>query len=108
MTSVQEFITSDQYLGALTINVNLPKKLDLDQLQAKEKLQLLETVLIRISENMRRNYQKYRGTYRFISRPLKEVITDYSVHVDPTMIVNQKLPQKRPLVRSGMSMIKRL
>ena len=97
LTSVQEFITSDQYLGALTINVNLPKKLDLDQLQAKEKLQLLETVLIRISDNMRRNYQKYRGTYRFISRPLKEVITDYSVHVDPTMIVNQKITAEKTI-----------
>ena len=97
LTSIKEFITSDQYLGALTINVNLPKKLDLDQLQVRENLQLLETALIRISENMRRNYQKYRGTYRFISRPLKEVITDYSVHVDPTMIVNQKITAEKTI-----------
>ena len=97
LTSIKEFITSDQYLGALTINVNLPKKLDLDQLQVRENLQLLETALIRISENMRRNYQKYRGTYRFISKPLKDVITDYSVHVDPMMIVNQKITAEKTI-----------
>ena len=97
LTSVKEFITSDQYLGALTINVELPKKLDLRQLQPKENLQLLETVLIRISENIRRNYKKYRGTYRFVSRPLKDIITDYSVYVDPTMIVNQKITAEKTI-----------
>lgn len=97
LTSIKEFITSDQYLRALTINVNLPKKLNLDQLQAKEKLQLLETILVRISENLRRNYRKYQGTYRFISKPLKDVITDYSVHVDPMMIVNQKITAEKTI-----------
>ncbi|HEO1832475.1 TPA: hypothetical protein VAM22_003804 [Acinetobacter baumannii] len=47
--------------------------------------------MTRISENIRRNYQKYRGTHRFISKPLKDVITDYSVHVDPNMMVNQRI-----------------
>lgn len=91
LESIKEFILEKQYLGGLTINVNLPKVLNLNGLQAKEQLQLLEVILTRISENMRRNYKKYRGTYRFISKPLKEVITDYSVHIDPNMIVNQKI-----------------
>ena len=71
--------------------MNLPSKLNLSDLPPQEKLQLLETVLTRISENIRRNYQKYRGTYRFISKPLKDVITDYSVHVDPNMMINQRI-----------------
>lgn len=91
LSSVEEFLSDSQYLGSLIINVNLPSTLDLNNLPPSEKLQLLETVLTRISENIRRNYQKYRGTHRFISKPLKDVIMDYSVHVDPSMMVNQRI-----------------
>lgn len=91
LSSLDEFLSDSKYLGGLTINVNLPSKLNLSDLPPHEKLQLLETVLTRISENIRRNYQKYRGTYRFISKPLKDVITDYSVHVDPNMMINQRI-----------------
>lgn len=91
LSSINEFLSDPQYLGGLTINVNLPNTLNLVDLPPHERLQLLETVLTRLSENIRRNYQKYRGTHRFISKPLKEVITDYSVLVDPSMVVNQKI-----------------
>lgn len=89
--SINEFLTDSKYLGGLTINVNLPNTLNLSDLPPHEKLQLIETVLTRIAENMRRNYQKYRGTYRFISKPLKDVITDYSVYLDPKMMINQRI-----------------
>ncbi|TMS55170.1 DEAD/DEAH box helicase family protein [Acinetobacter lwoffii] len=89
--SIQEFILDQHYLGGITINITLPIMLDLNKFHPQEKLKFLETVLTRISENIRRNYQKYRGTHRFISKPLKDVITDYSVHVDPNMMVNQRI-----------------
>src|SRR5690606_26219990 len=95
LSSIHEFMRDAQYLGALTINVNLPNTLNLSDLQAQEKLQLLENILTRISENIRRNYKKDRGTHRFIGIPLKEVITDYSVHVDPKMVVNQKITAEK-------------
>ena len=91
LSSVDEFLSESQYLGGLTINVDLPNTIDLKNLPPREKLQLLETILTRISENIRRNYKKDRGTHRFISTPLKDVVTDYSVYVDPSMIVNQKI-----------------
>ena len=91
LCSINEFLTDSRYLGGLTINVSLPNTLNLTDLHSHEKLQFLETILTRISENIRRNYQKYRGTHRFISKPLKEVIADYSVHVDPNMMVNQRI-----------------
>ncbi|MFV5426689.1 DEAD/DEAH box helicase family protein [Acinetobacter towneri] len=91
LCSINEFLTDSRYLGGLTINVSLPNTLSLTDLHSHEKLQFLETILTRISENIRRNYQKYRGTHRFISKPLKEVIADYSVHVDPNMMVNQRI-----------------
>lgn len=89
--SINEFLTNSRYLGGLTINVNLPNTLNLMDLQPHEKLQFIETILTRISENIRRNYQKYRGTHRFISKPLKDVITDYSVYIDPKMMINQRI-----------------
>lgn len=97
LSSIKEFLSDSQYLGGVTINVDLPNTLDLSDLPPHEKLQLLETILTRISENIRRNYQKHRGTHRFISKPLKEVITDYSVHVDPSMIVNQKITSEHTI-----------
>lgn len=89
--SINEFLTDSKYLGGLTINVNLPNTINLRDLLPHEKLQLIETVLTRISENIRRNYKKDRGTHRFVGKPLKEVITDYSVYVDPNMMVNQRI-----------------
>ncbi|WP_151868844.1 DEAD/DEAH box helicase family protein [Acinetobacter soli] len=91
LCSINEFLTDSRYLGGLIINVSLPNTLNLTDLHSHEKLQFLETILTRISENIRRNYQKYRGTHRFISRPLKDVITDYSVYLDPKMMINQRI-----------------
>lgn len=96
LDSMQEFITSTDYLGDLTINVTLPHTVSLADLQPREKLQLLETVLVRIADNIRRNFNKAIGTYRFTSKPLKEVIQDYSTFIDmhPTMHVNQRIEVK--------------
>ncbi|ECD1390163.1 TPA: DEAD/DEAH box helicase family protein [Salmonella enterica subsp. enterica] len=91
LTGIREFIRSDAYLGKLTITVIVPQSLDFTTVPAKDKLHLLETVLLRISENVRRNDQKVKGTYRFISQPVKEVIKDYSLHIDPSVVINQKI-----------------
>lgn len=93
LSSIKEFITSTDYLGDLVINVTLPHSVTLDDLTAKEKLQLLETVLVRIADNIRRNFNRVMGTYRFISRPLKDFICDYSTYIDmnPATYVNQRI-----------------
>ncbi|MEY5092662.1 restriction endonuclease, partial [Salmonella enterica subsp. enterica serovar Corvallis] len=91
LTGIREFIRSDAYLGKLKITVIVPQSLDFTTVPAKDKLHLLETVLLRISENVRRNDQKVKGTYRFISQPVKEVIKDYSLHIDPSVVINQKI-----------------
>ena len=96
LDSIQEFITSTDYLGDLTINVTLPHTVSLTDLQPREKLQLLETVLARIADNIRRNFNKVIGTYRFTSKPLKDVIKDYSTFIDmnPAMYINQRIEAK--------------
>lgn len=97
LTSIREFIRSDDYLGKLEITVNVPQALDFATVPAKEKLFLLETILLRISENVRRNYQKVKGTCRFVSQPVKDVIKDYSLHVDPSVIMNQKITAEQTI-----------
>ncbi|WP_227632092.1 hypothetical protein, partial [Klebsiella pneumoniae] len=49
LTSIREFIHSKAYLGKLKITVTVPESLDFSGVPAKEKLYLLETVLLRIS-----------------------------------------------------------
>lgn len=96
LKSMNEFITSTDYLGDLTIDIRLPNNITLKDLTAKEKLQLLETVLARIADNIRRNFNKAIGTYRFTSRPLKDFIKDYStfIHMNPATYVNQRIEAK--------------
>lgn len=91
LTSMNEFITSNSYLGKVKIDIKLPQSLSINNLTNKEKLNCLGNVLSKIADNIRRNYRKYKGTYEFISQPLKDVITDYSLHIDPSMIINQRI-----------------
>lgn len=97
LTGICEFIRSDDYLGKLKITVTVPQTLDFSAVLAKEKLTLLETVLLRISENVRRNDQKVKGTYRFTSLPVREVIKDYSLYIDPSVTVNQKITAEQTI-----------
>lgn len=91
LTSINEFILSDDYLGKVKIDIKLPQSLELDNLTCQDKLHCLENVLSKIADNIRRNYRRYKGTYEFISQPLKDVITDYSLHIDPSIVINQRI-----------------
>ena len=82
LTSMKEFIESDKYLSKIIINLEVPEKLDVSAIAAKEKLDLLKEVLTRIKDNIKRNYIKYKGTYKFISRPIREVVKDYSQYIE--------------------------
>lgn len=94
LKSVAEFITSKSYLGGVKVVVRLPDKIDLDQVSAIEKLSLLEEVLTRIAKNISRNFHKSIGTYDFVSMPIREVVKDYSIQIDPSKIVNQRISDK--------------
>lgn len=97
LSSIREFIRDERYLGKLKITVTVPQGLDFSTVPAKEKLALLKTVLTRISENVRRNDHKFKGTYRFTSQPVREVIKDYSLHIDPSVIINQKITAEQTI-----------
>lgn len=97
LNGVREFICSDNYLGKLKITVMVPQALDFSAVSATKKLHLLETVLLRISENVRRNDQKVKGTYRFTSLSIREAIQDYSRYIDPSVTVNQKITSEHTI-----------
>lgn len=82
LSSIKEFIRSEKYLGKLTINVEIPENITLENISPKEKLGLVKEVFQRISDNIRRNYKKFKGTYNFTSKPIREIIKDYSLYID--------------------------
>lgn len=93
LISIKEFIENDQYLSKITISVEVPENLDISSISAREKLEILKEVLNRIKGNITRNYTKYRGTHKFISMPIKDVVRDYSQYIEANngSIANQKI-----------------
>jgi len=82
LTSIKEFIESGKYLKKLTINIEIPDNLKLEDISPKETLGLIKEIFQRIAENIRRNYQKFKGTYNFTTIPIREIIKDYSLYID--------------------------
>ncbi|EHP9665598.1 DEAD/DEAH box helicase family protein [Escherichia coli] len=95
LKSIRNFIRGSEWLGNVKITVTLPEKMSLAEVMPAEKLSLLEQVLSRIAESIRRNNQKFRGTYRFTSQPVREVIKDYSLYIDPSVVINQKITAEK-------------
>lgn len=93
LSSVKEFIESDKYLSNITINLEVPEKLEVSDIAAREKLDILKEVLNRIKDNITRNYIKNKGTYKFISTPIKDVVKDYSQFIEDyhSATANQKI-----------------
>ena len=93
LSSIKEFIESDKYLRNINISLEVPEKLEVNTIAAKEKLDLLKEVLNRIKDNITRNYTKYRGTYKIISMPIKDVVRDYSQYIEANngSTANQKI-----------------
>ncbi len=96
LRSIKEFIRSEKYLGKLTINVEIPKNITLEKISSKEKLDLVKEIFQRIADNIRRNYKKFKGTYNFTSKPIKEIIKDYTIYIDTYNVStsNQKIEAK--------------
>lgn len=85
LKSINEFITSEEYLAGVKINIKIPSTVTLRDLSAKDKMQLLQNVLLKISNAIRKNYYKNEGTYDFVGKPIKDFIKDYRVYIDPPL-----------------------
>lgn len=75
LSSASQFVTSDTYLGGLTVSVRgLPE--DLDNLTARQKLDIAQYVLHQIESGVKRESVEYIGTKDFIPCFIKDRFTD--------------------------------
>lgn len=79
LNSKSEFITSDKWLGELKIDAIVP--FNTERLSPLEKLIATEKCLRYIQSNIKRNFSKKRGTNKFISIDIKDIVTPYSKKV---------------------------
>lgn len=75
LASASQFVTSDTYLGGVTVSVRgLPA--DLDNLTARQKLDIAQYVLHQIESGVKRESVEYIGTKDFKPYPIKDRFTD--------------------------------
>ena len=75
LASASQFVTSDTYLGGVTVSVRgLPD--DLDTLTARQKLDITQYVLHQIESGVKRESVEYIGTKDFKPYPIKDRFTD--------------------------------
>ena len=73
--SASQFVTSDTYLGGVTVSVRgLPD--DLDNLTARQKLDIAQYVLHQIESGIKRESIEYVGTKEFKPHKVSECFTD--------------------------------
>lgn len=75
LASASQFLTSEIYLGGISVRVRgLPN--DLDNLTARQKLDIAQYVLQQIESGIKRESVEYIGTKEFKAYPVRERFTD--------------------------------
>ena len=80
VSSVHEFITSDNYLGKIKLEIEGTEE-KLNSLLPEEKRQLAINVLLKISESLQSDKIEYQGTEEFKFRPLLKVFKDKTLNI---------------------------
>lgn len=97
ISSMKDFIESENFLGRLKINISLPLGINIEDLTSKEKLSIVERFLAYAEKNIRSNYTKERGTPIFEGVAISKLIDDYVVEMNK---VNQRVGNVTQLIRS--------
>lgn len=90
LKSVREFITSNNYLGGVEIEVFGPKE-KLNKLTPTEKLEMALFVVRNIAEKARVNTSEFVGTNLFKARLLQQVFKDKKIKIDIDEVKNKEL-----------------
>ncbi len=88
--SVREFISSNNYLGGVEIEVSGPKN-KLDKLFPIDKLEMALFVVKSIAEKARVNTAEFVGTNLFKAKLLRHVFKDKKIKIDIDEVKNRKL-----------------
>lgn len=94
LKGVVEFLTADEYLGNLSINVSLPDPIQIDDLTPTDKLSIIERFLTLTSTTIRRRFTRSKGTKIFEPRNIKDVIKDYTITLTPYDYIDGQITQK--------------
>lgn len=78
LTSVNEFLTSDNWLGHAVVKVRVANR---HHLTPQERLMAVEKYLLRVQNALVNNFQRSKGTNQFEKVAISEVISDYDKRV---------------------------
>jgi len=93
--SIDEFITSEKYLGGITLEITASEKEHSSAILFKKLLDVIESV----KNDIRANSSKYRGTRSFESIRVKEAVIDKELTIEEPREGSQ---QERGLSMSGV------
>lgn len=94
ITSIKDFIESENFLGNLKINLSLPLGINASDLSPKEKLTIVERYLSYAEKNIRSNYMKEWGTPIFEGVALSKYIDDYVINMNKINKGSGKVQEK--------------
>lgn len=80
-----------------SIYVTVPSSISEENINAHEKLKIIETYLLEVSKKIRTGYNKQRGTNKFIGYPIKDYVVDYRKRIpnyDTSNLFHNQSPQK--------------
>ncbi|MFJ7827602.1 DEAD/DEAH box helicase family protein [Psychrobacillus sp. NPDC096623] len=92
LDGIEEFILSKDYLGGVNLTLRYPKGQELIYLSLNTIIKYLERTLTQIKRQIILNNSKKIGTTEFEAVPIKEVVKDYSISINP--IVNLSFNEK--------------
>ncbi|RDG18023.1 restriction endonuclease subunit R [Limosilactobacillus fermentum] len=78
LTSVNEFLTSDNWLGHAVVRARVANR---HHLTPQERLMAVEKYLLRVQNALVNNFQRSKGTNQFEKVAISEVISDYDKRV---------------------------
>ena len=97
LKSLNEFMVSEKWLGNLRINATVPyNRLNSSQ-DNNFKLTVVDRALSQVKSAIKKNYLKKRGTNRFESVPLKDVVIDYTKRVSNNNTGMQSIVKPEPM-----------
>lgn len=91
--SSKEFIESQNFLAGIKFYLKLPKGFYAKDLSPKEKLEIVETFLIKASEKIRLNYLKTKGTPIFESVQFNQIFDDYFIEINKISSIKNNLSE---------------
>jgi type III restriction enzyme len=101
--SINEFISSKKYLGNLKVDVTATTE-QLENLNPEEKLWICSYVLNEIASQLPKGVSKFKGSRKFIAKPIKDTFIDKPVRYIPSKRDGQGHPQSAHYISDSLKL----